>query len=85
MQYTPPRRRVMIGGAQPPEELTWQTGKTVASIDFVNEATQYLEEYKKELQPHQVKALMDAIDKIKSGELSFSATKTPDEYLKEVE
>jgi hypothetical protein len=29
--------------------------------------------------------LMDAIDKVKSGELSFSTTKTPDEYLKEVE
>ncbi len=60
MQYTPPRRRVMIGGAQPPKEREWQTGKTAASIDFANEATQYLEEYKKELHPHQGSRMKNA-------------------------
>ncbi len=30
-------------GALPPKDLEWQVGKTVASINFVNDAEKYLE------------------------------------------
>ena len=66
-------------GAQPPPELAWQIGKTVATLDFVREAEQALAGT--ELEPDETYKLEAKIERLKDGSESLEDDETLDVWL----
>ena len=67
-------------GALPPPDTAWQTGKTVATIDFVREAEKALSQ-RTDLDTHERHVLRTKIDMLKSGEESLGDAETIDRWL----
>ena len=66
----------------PPPDLNWQIGKTIASIQFVNDAERFI---KDNSQRNEVIMLQEVIQRIKEGKEIFKSFYTPEQYIKEVE
>ena len=67
-------------GALPPPEFTWQIGKTIASIDFVNDVTKFIQENPSH--PN-VKNLEKLVQQVKEGTMIFKQPVSLEPYLKE--
>ncbi len=67
-------------GAKIPDSISWQMGKTPASIRFVNDAEELMSQSNSDINKF---LLRGAIEKIKTEELVFLDPKSPEEYLKE--
>lgn len=74
-----------MSGAMPPPGAEWQIGKSAASIRFVEDAMALiarLDDGKPSFEA--ARQLSEAIEQVKSGELSFDDWTTPEDYLAEV-
>ncbi|MEX2145280.1 MAG: hypothetical protein WD712_02830 [Candidatus Spechtbacterales bacterium] len=65
-------------GALPSEDKEWQLGKSAASIRFVKQA----EECMNNCSPENQETLREAISRVKSEDLEFIDWVTPEEFLR---
>jgi len=65
-------------GALLPPGIKWQTGKTAASISFVNSAERFLTTCRDE---QKSRLLRESVQKVKDGSLILQESLTAEEYL----
>lgn len=67
-------------GAMIPDEISWQMGKSPASIRFVNDAEKLMAKSNSDIDRC---LLREAVEKIKTGDLVIYNFKKPEDFLKE--
>ena len=68
-------------GPLPPPEFAWQIGKTIASIDFVNAVTKFIQENPSHPNVENLKKL---VQQVMEGTLIFKQPVSLEPYLKEL-
>lgn len=67
-------------GAMIPDEISWQSGKSPASIRFINDAEELMAQSNSDIDRC---LLREAIEKIKIGDLVLQNFKRPEDFLEE--